>query len=69
MLSSAGQSGDVLQKEFCISKTMEKNCCEKLHNPCDAEARIFRVNLVDTMAADALTPCVTRSSATMILIM
>ena len=36
---------------------------------CNAEARIFRENQIDTMVTNALAPCVARSSAAMVLIM
>ena len=37
--------------------------------PCSDEARIFCDNVVNTMVADALAPCVARASATLILTM
>ena len=37
-------------------------------NPSAAETRIFQVNSINTMAADALAPSVSRSSATVVLI-
>ena len=37
-------------------------------NPSGAEMGILQLNLVNIMAADALAPCVARSSAAMILI-
>ena len=38
-------------------------------NPSGAEAEIFWDNLVSTVAADAVDPCITKSSATMELVM
>ena len=35
--------------------------------PLGVESRILQDNLVDAMAVDALAPCVTRSSATIVL--
>ena len=36
-------------------------------NPCSDKTGILGNNKVNTMTADALAPCITRSSATMIL--
>ena len=38
-------------------------------NPSGAETRIYNAYEVDTMGADALAPCIIRSSATMVVSM
>ena len=42
---------------------------ELVTSPSVAETRIFSANLVNTMTADALAPCIARTSTAMILIL
>ena len=49
--------------EFC-KFGLDLFCCD---NPCGAESRIFWENWVNTMAVDALAPCVARSSVAIVM--
>ena len=53
----------VIDRHFIVMKISEYTCFR------DAEIRIFKVNLVNTMDDDALAPCVDRSPAAMVLCM
>ena len=50
-----------------VSQCLYKWADENLLNPLGAEAGICQENQGNTMVADALAPCVARSSAAMVL--
>ena len=57
---------------YIIPQTLSENNCfvvppnHQMINPSSAETSVFRENEVNTMAVNALAPCVTKSSATML---
>ena len=60
------------QCTHCVNRSQllcnSKNPTEWMIGSCAAESRVFLNNHVNTMAADALAPCVARASAAMIFI-
>ena len=66
-------NGITITMRWCINKHNSNVIPIKLHiifiNFSDTEFRIFQDYYVNIMAADAMAPCVTRPSATMVLTM
>ena len=54
-----------------ISDAQKNNlpCLQAVFNPLHAGTELFQFNIVNNMVADALAPCVARTTALMILTM